>query len=110
MQKILILGKNGMLGHMVYQYLIENPIDGYETIGTTREDFDFINLYSFEKLKKFVLGSDVKIIINCVGVLIDESNNNPDVAILINSYLPHFLSRLCIENDIKFYHISTDSF
>tara|TARA_B100002019_G_C21149108_1_gene537271 strand:- start:180 stop:959 length:780 start_codon:yes stop_codon:yes gene_type:complete len=47
-------------------------------------------------------------IINCVGVLINGANTNPENAIFLNAYMPHRLARLAKEINAKLIHISTD--
>ena len=99
--KILVLGKNGMLGHIVYQYLQEQ---NYEVIGTTKEEYDAdkddIRLI-IEKIKP-------NVVINCIGILNKACEDNKPLAIKINSYLPHYLDQLSEEYDYYFIHISTD--
>ena len=34
------------------------------------------------------------VVINCIGTLVQQSKNDISTAILINSYLPHFLSEV----------------
>ncbi len=46
--------------------------------------------------------------VNCVGMLVQASQDRVDQAILINSYLPHFLSGLGKKYGFKLIHISTD--
>ena len=48
------------------------------------------------------------IIINCIGILIKESDIDPENSIFLNSYLPHRLTRLSDKIDAKLIHISTD--
>ena len=110
MKKILILGADGMAGHVMAEYLSHER--GYEVFrcdlnpllpGTRRLD-----VTEFAKLGEFARGMRPDVVINCVGLLVKASQERPDCAILINSYLPHFLSRLGRELGSRLVHISTD--
>ena len=110
-KKVLILGSTGLIGHQVYFFLEANG------------NYD---LYNFSYRKK--LNKDSKIldarnegiylqkiteiypdyIINCLGVLIDGANIDPENAIFLNSYLPHRLARLADKINAKLIHVSTD--
>jgi dTDP-4-dehydrorhamnose reductase len=52
--------------------------------------------------------SNFDYIINSVGILNKTAEDNPDRAILINSYLPHFLEKVTENHKTKIIHISTD--
>lgn len=109
--KVLVLGSTGMLGHVVTKYLKENT--NYEVVNSVfRRKLDktsiICDLTDKNSVKNLI--NDVKpdVVVNCVGVLIGGSNSNPSNAIYINSFLPHFLSGLCDEIDAKLIHVSTD--
>ena len=110
-KNILILGAAGMAGHMVYYYLLGN------------NNYNLSNLVYHDKINSESIVCDVRdqetlslvidrvqpdIIINCIGALIDESKWYPENAILLNSWLPHFLVKQCRRNNAKLNHISTD--
>lgn len=110
-KKILILGGNGMLGHMLKNYLANN---NFNVITTERSQNSNKNVFKLDVLSNHV---DIKhiisiqnpdIIINCIGQLVKYSLTNPKNAIFINSYFPHYVADLCEKNSIKFIHISTD--
>ena len=109
--KILILGAGGMAGHIVYLYLKENI--NYEVVHTVfrdklAEESIVLDITDKHSLKELINAHKPDIIINCVGVLIKGSKDNPDNAILVNSYIPHLLSRLAYDVNAKLIHISTD--
>lgn len=99
--KVLVLGKNGMLGHIVYQYLNEQ---GYEVIGTTRNEFDADK----DDARNIIEQIRPNIVINCIGILNKKCDENKALAIKVNSYLPHYLDYLSQEYNFYFIHISTD--
>ena len=111
MKRILVLGSGGMAGHMIYQYLVslnEHKIYHSALHSGVFDDEYIIDIREPDKVK--ILLDDVKpdIVINCIGLLIKESSENIEDAILINSYFPNLLSRLGRDLDFKMIHISTD--
>lgn len=107
--KILILGSDGMLGHVVKTYFEEK---GNEIICTTRRDsnsplyFDITN--SVSGIDKIVENVKPDVLINCIGILNKVAEEHKALAILINSYLPHYLDELSAKANFKFVHVSTD--
>lgn len=107
--KILILGSDGMLGHVVKTYFEEK---GHEILCTTRRDsnsplyFDITN--SISGIDKIVENVKPDVLINCIGILNKVAEEHKALAILINSYLPHYLDELSSKANFKFVHVSTD--
>ncbi len=99
-----------MLGHQVVNYFLKF------------NDYDVIDIAFRSRLRKKTIISDVTdkvtfkklvtklnpdIIVNCIGVLINGSNNAEN-AIYLNSYLPHQLKDISKIVNAKLVHISTD--
>lgn len=110
-KKVLILGATGMLGHQVYFRFEED--DDYELIPVAfrtklTDDTIILDLNNKQDLEQLVKEKRPDYIINCVGVLIKGANDNPANAIFLNSYLPHFLSKISDELGAKLVHVSTD--
>ena len=109
--KVLVLGATGMLGHVVYTHLSNN---GHDVLGVSRTPSDGLNTVKIDvwqehdKLVKFMLKDSPDVVINCIGVLIKESEGYPARAIYLNSLFPHLLSDLCVNCGAKLIHISTD--
>ena len=106
--KLLILGCNGMLGSMVSLYFKEK---GYNVTGFARRKSKIVDtiigdVTNFELLKSII--NDFDVIINCTGKLNKACDENISEAIIVNSYLPHFLAEITKETKIKIIHISTD--
>ena len=108
--KFLVIGCNGMAGHLISLYLHEQ---GHDVTGFAR---------SKSKLIKTIVG-DVKnsddvcnaigvdkfdTIINCVGILNQFAEINKADAVYINSYFPHFLAELTKNTNTQIIHMSTD--
>jgi dTDP-4-dehydrorhamnose reductase len=109
--KILILGSTGMAGHVIKKYL--NNINEFEIYDLARSDFYFKPYFkqeisNFEKLAEIIHLYSFDYIINCVGLLSKSSEENPDLAILLNAYLPHFIEKTTQDTKTKIIHISTD--
>jgi len=107
--KILILGSDGMLGHVVKTYFEER---GHEIVCTNRNDkesnlyFDITN--SISGIDKIVENVKPEVLINCIGILNKVAEEHKALAILINSYLPHYLDELSAKAGFKLIHVSTD--
>ena len=107
--KLLILGSDGMLGHVVKIYFEEK---GYDVVCTTRRD-DKSELYfnitnSVSEIEKIIKRVKPDVVINCIGILNKVADEHKALAILINSYLPHYLDEISVENNFKLIHVSTD--
>ena len=106
--KVLIVGSNGMAGHVIKKYLTSQ---GYTVQTLARNNADYgLDIENTVITKSFFNESknDFDFIINCIGLLVKDSIDRPDRAAIINSWLPH-----CIENEIKdsktkLIHLSTD--
>lgn len=109
-KKILILGANGMAGSMISTFLKES---GHEVFTTTRlkegEDNIFFDaLKDHKELEIIIKKIKPEFIINCIGVLNKAAEDNKAEAVLINSFLPHYLDTLSKSLNFKLIHISTD--
>lgn len=113
MPKILIVGSKGMAGHIIKKYLEEKKYDVYSTFRNKlnekleKNEFD-LDVFDKEKLNEIIKRVEPNFIINCVGVLNKEAEDNPDVAIYVNGYIPHYLDRLSVKYNYKLIHITTD--
>lgn len=109
--KILVLGASGMAGHMVSLYFSEK---GYEVTSLSRKPVSFLpgnivgNILDFPYITELIYKNDFDVIINCIGILNQDAERNKSKAILINSYLPHFLVSLLNDTKTKLIHMSTD--
>ena len=108
MKKILILGSTGMLGHVVKKHFEEQ---GYDVYAPSRNESDKL-YFDAEKdmgsLEKVIESVKPNVLINCVGILNKAAEENKASAVLINSYLPHYIDELSTRYNFKFVHISTD--
>ena len=110
--KVLVIGSNGMAGHVVTAYLKEK---GYDVTTMAREDADIcLDIENTDKLNKFfkwllnATRRDFDFVINCVGVLIGEANANPTRASYVNAFFPHYLEEAYSGTNTRIVHLSTD--
>ncbi len=110
-KKIIVLGANGMAGHIITTGL--KSVSAYEVISVARSK-SIINptllmdVSDFDALATLIKNTNADVIINCIGLLNKTAEDNPDQAILVNSYLPHFLESQTKNTNTKVIHISTD--
>ena len=111
-RKVLVLGSTGMIGHQVYMHLeqsgeyelfnfsFRNKLNNQTIIiDVTKNEQEF-----FQEIKKI----RPDLIINCIGILIEESDADKIRAIQLNALLPHKLARLADSINSKLLHMSTD--
>lgn len=106
--KILVIGSNGMAGHIITKYLRNQS---YEVDTAARDNALFhINIEETHIIKKFLheISNDYDYIINCIGLLVKDSNDRPDRAAIINSWFPHAIEQAIRESKTKLIHLSTD--
>ena len=110
-KRVLIIGSKGMAGHVLYGFLKQHP--AYDVFDIARDDSFFPSNYKIDVMDTRALSAAIAackpdVIVNCIGILNADAENNPDKAILLNSYLPHFLAKEVNAIGGKLIHISTD--
>lgn len=106
--RIIVLGSDGMLGHVVSTYLKEKK---HEVIKTSRNHNDtnyydaYENVYAIEKI---ISATHPDAIVNCIGVLNKAAEDNHALAIMLNSFLPNYLDQLSKKYNYRLVHITTD--
>ncbi|MBN1299823.1 MAG: sugar nucleotide-binding protein [Melioribacteraceae bacterium] len=103
MEKILVIGANGMLGYAVSEYFKRK---NYPVKALTRTEFD-IAKDDIGRLETVV--SEMDVVINCAGVIKPRIAEMPVEDVLtVNSLFPRNLARMCNRLDKKCFHITTD--
>lgn len=110
MKKVLVIGIKGMAGHVLFKAL--PALGEYDVYGVARNikstDKIFnLDVSNTEELKK-IIDFDFDVIINCIGILNKDAEENPHKAIWFNSYFPHLLESLTSGSKTKIISISTD--
>ncbi|SFS66349.1 dTDP-4-dehydrorhamnose reductase family protein [Marininema halotolerans] len=109
--KILVIGANGMAGHMIQDYLIQHT--SYEIWATSRSEKSthrrlFLDALDTNRLSGLLLTLKPDLVINAIGLLNQDAENHPQWADQINGELPQLLSNYGIALGFKLIHISTD--
>jgi dTDP-4-dehydrorhamnose reductase len=104
--KVIVLGKNGMLGRYVYTYLSK----AHDVVGVTRDDLDVSDVDNLKQnfKKKFDI-TERDLVVNCVGAIKPRCDELGAInAIKINSIVPRILAEDSIERGYKLLHPTTD--
>ncbi len=109
--KVLVLGSAGLIGHQVYNYLKDS--DNYELYNISnrnkiQDDTILLDARDEQILIDKITSIRPHYIVNCIGILINGSDTDPENAIFLNSYMPHRLAKLADKINAKLIHISTD--
>ncbi len=108
--KYLIFGINGMAGHMIAKYLMEQ---GHTVKGFARRECPFCETIigdarKEEKVADILQAGRYDYVVNCIGILNKAVDRKLSDGIYLNSVFPHVLSELLRETSTKLIHISTD--
>lgn len=108
--KVLVLGGSGMAGHTISLYFKEA---GHDTTVFSRTKIDFAenivgDIRDFKVLKDIIDEGIYDAVINAIGVLNQQAEAKKSNAVLLNSYLPNYLSDVTKNSTTKIIHMSTD--
>lgn len=108
--KFLVLGCNGMAGHIISLYLKEQ---GHDVTGFARTKSAFVPTITGDATDTDLLAGVLKAgnfdtLINAIGLLNQFAENNPAQAAFLNGYLPHFLVDATDSTPTQVIHMSTD--
>jgi dTDP-4-dehydrorhamnose reductase len=120
LEKVLILGSNGMLGHKLYQVLSPDC----DVTGTIRGTYREVSRYGFFEKPRIVPGVNAleisgidkaivqthpDVVINSIGIVKAlEEKSGRLLNVWLNSVLPHQLYEICRSQGARLIHISTD--
>lgn len=108
--KILVLGAGGMAGHVVSLTLRGKGHD-VDTLSDSKKIDDktiILDVTNKEKFEDFLDNNHYDAVINCIGILVQKSDERKDLAVYLNSFLPHYLERFFAKSKTKIIHMSTD--
>ena len=108
--RFLVLGCNGMAGHMISLYLKEQ---GHDVQGFALEKSALVDSIEGDAqdsvlIKELIGVNRFDTIINCIGLLNQTCEKNKTAAIYLNSYFPHQLAEFTASTDTQVIHMSTD--
>lgn len=99
---VTVLGAAGMAGHVVTKYLRQQ---GHTVQAVTRAEFDVENV---AQVSNFFDNLKTDFVVNCIGLLVKPCQDRPDLAALVNSWLPHYIEHRLSGTNTKLVHLSTD--
>jgi len=111
--KVLVLGATGMAGHLIYEGLKEMP--QFDVVGTTRKlsadasegiYFDALEIDTYASF--FKKNNSFDIIINCIGLLVNDCESDVYAAFTVNMCFPKVLEKHFETSETKIIHLSTD--
>ncbi|PIR78841.1 MAG: dTDP-4-dehydrorhamnose reductase [Candidatus Levybacteria bacterium CG_4_10_14_0_2_um_filter_36_16] len=101
--KIFLIGKNGQLGFFLEKTLRNNK---FQVFSYGREDLDIEN---FEKIKSEIESRSPDVVINATAYhLVEQCEENPEKAFIVNAVAVRNLAKICKERKIIFVTYSTD--
>lgn len=108
--KFLVLGASGMAGHTIAVYLKEQ---GHKVTALTRTPFSYCenimaDVTNLKLIGEIINTGNYDAVVNCIGILNQDAENNMHQAVFLNSYLPHYLSYVTRNLKTKLIHMSTD--
>lgn len=108
--RFLVLGCNGMAGHMISLYLKEQ---GHDVTGFARSESRFVETIigdarDLDLLKRSIDEGGYDTVINCVGLLNKFAEADHESAVFLNSYLPQFLAKVTADTHTQIIQMSTD--
>ena len=99
-----------MAGHVITRYL--ESLNKYVVTNVALEKLNdetiIANVEDKELVKEIVYKYKPNVVINCIGRLVKDSSNHPDLAIYLNSFFPHYLAKLGKDMNFKLINLSTD--
>lgn len=111
MKKIIVLGADGMAGHMITLYLSQlKKYDIYDFCHTKkiRKKSQIIDVIDLNNLDEQINKIEPDIIINCIGILNEKCDADPVMASYINAFFPQYLANKFMNTSCKVIHLSTD--
>lgn len=109
--RFLVLGCSGMAGHTISIYLRGR---GHSVAGLSRRGVPFLeeqvvgDVRDEALLAEVLSEGDFDVAVNCVGVLNQFAERDPEGAAYLNGELPHVLARLTEGTRTRVFHMSTD--
>ena len=99
-----------MAGHVIVASLREQGFDVTALAGSKKLNPDTIllDLTNKELFDEFLNSNEFDVIVNSVGILIEQSEARKDLSTYLNSFLPHYLEYKYIATKTKIIHLSTD--
>ena len=118
LNKILVLGANGMIGNSIFNVLSKNK--ELNVYGTVRKkgNLDYylhpekiipnLDVTKKEEFHKFLINFEPEIVINCIGITKHNEKKNHELFLNVNSTFSHNLKNFGDKLKFKIIHLSSD--
>lgn len=110
--RLLVLGASGMAGHTISLYMHER---GYDVTAFDSRPVRHCGCKSIvgdakntDMLREIINNGSFDAVINCIGILNQFAEEKKELAVFLNSYLPHLLADTASGTKTKIIHMSTD--
>ncbi len=108
--RFLVLGCNGMAGHMISLYLKEQ---GHDVMGFTQTKSRYVesivgDAKDMNFVRAMITEGKYDTVINCIGILNQYAEDNKSLASYLNAFLPHYLAEITSGSATQVIHMSTD--
>lgn len=100
-----------MAGHLISLYFKEQ---GHKVVGFARQQSALLDTTvvgdasDFPLIQKTIEEGGFDAVINCIGLLNQFAEENKAMAVLLNGYLPHWLTEITKDTTTRIIHMSTD--
>jgi dTDP-4-dehydrorhamnose reductase len=108
--KMLVLGGNGMAGHMITKYMKTATNDDvfYTSRNIKDKEGIYLDVANGNEVREVILTLKPDVVINCVGLLNENASRHQVDAIRINSLFPHQVAQWTQQYGGRLVQISTD--
>lgn len=108
--KVLVLGAGGMAGHVIATHLSEKGhfVTTLSATNKLNEETILMDVTDAAKLSSYLEANTFDVVVNCIGILIQQSESRKDLSSFLNGYLPHFLEYFYKDSPTRVIHLSTD--
>ena len=118
LNKILVLGANGMIGNSIFNTLSKNK--NFNVYGTVRNkgksDYYLyaekivpnLDICKKQEFQKFLISFEPHLVINCIGITKHNEKINQELFLHVNSTFSHNLKNFADKLNFKIIHLSSD--
>ncbi len=109
-KKVLVMGSAGMAGHQISLYLMErgHDVKGFSLTHNPLVPGFVGDATDLVAVKNIVTDGEYDYVINCIGVLNQFAERDHANAVMLNSFLPHYLAKITEKMSTRIIHMSTD--
>jgi len=106
--RVLVLGADGMVGHVARIYLSGRGHEVQAVARSESPDWSYLDVENESAIFAHIAKIRPEIVLNCVGLLIRESEDDPERAIRLNALMPRALARMGAAMGYRLIHVSSD--